>query len=96
MSQDGVHWKRPALGLVEYERNTQNNLVDFDRLGYFEVLPRLAPDVKIPTTQTKLAPHFTSCPIQLNRPDTCLYLNADGLSEHSMLEVEILDEQFRP
>ena len=25
-----------------------------------------------------------------------MYLNADGLSEHSLLKVEILDEQFRP
>ena len=67
-----------------------------DRLGYFEVLPRLKPNVKVPTTQTKLAPHFTSCAIQLDQPDTRVYLNADGLSEHSLLKVEIVDEQFKP
>jgi hypothetical protein len=28
-SQDGVHWEKPVLGLVEYNGSTQNNIVDF-------------------------------------------------------------------
>ena len=27
-SRDGVHWERPALGLIEYNGSTANNLVD--------------------------------------------------------------------
>ena len=27
VSRDGVHWEKPALGLVEYNGSTQNNLV---------------------------------------------------------------------
>ena len=29
VSRDGVHWEKPALGLVEYNGSTQNNLVGF-------------------------------------------------------------------
>jgi len=29
VSRDGVHWKKPSLGLVEYRGSTDNNLVDF-------------------------------------------------------------------
>ncbi|MBM4401549.1 MAG: hypothetical protein FJ045_06330, partial [Crenarchaeota archaeon] len=29
VSRDGVNWEKPALGLVSYGGNTQNNLVDF-------------------------------------------------------------------
>ena len=32
-SKDGIHWDRPALGLVDYEGSTANNLVDFFSLG---------------------------------------------------------------
>src|SRR5210317_1093189 len=27
ISQDGIHWKKPALGLVEYEGSIQNNII---------------------------------------------------------------------
>ncbi|MBI3943506.1 MAG: PQQ-binding-like beta-propeller repeat protein [Chloroflexi bacterium] len=29
-SQDGIHWERPALGLVEYDGSKENNLVQLD------------------------------------------------------------------
>ena len=29
-SKDGINWERPALGLVDYGGNKQNNLVEFD------------------------------------------------------------------
>ena len=39
-SKDGINWERPALGLVDYGGNKQNNLVDFaDR-----EVPRHQPD----------------------------------------------------
>ena len=30
VSKDGINWEKPALGLVEFNGSTQNNLVDFD------------------------------------------------------------------
>ena len=30
VSQDGMHWEKPSLGLVEYNGNTNNNLVKLD------------------------------------------------------------------
>ena len=30
VSRDGIHWEKPALGLVEFEGNRDNNLVDLD------------------------------------------------------------------
>jgi len=30
ISQDGFHWEKPELGLVEYNGNNRNNLVDLD------------------------------------------------------------------
>ena len=30
VSQDGIHWEKPELGLVEFNGNTRNNLVEFD------------------------------------------------------------------
>lgn len=52
-----------------------------DRLGYFQSMGGPA--------------HFLSCPFRLAGPSR-LYLNVDGLSEHTLLGVELVDEQFRP
>ena len=80
-----------------------------DRLGYAEVVPDPKPDLLMPEdTHTmfwgkhvelpidKTDPHLISCPIQLDKEDPRIFINADGLSEQSTLKVEILDEQFRP
>ena len=61
-----------------------------DRLGYYEIYRG-----KTLFRRSLLeAPHLISCPIRpgdVNR----VYVNAGGLSEHSHLEVELCDEQFR-
>jgi hypothetical protein len=66
-----------------------------DRLGYFAPVPRqmvTGPGL----LDIDLDPHFISCPITPRRPGGALYVNADGLSQHSFLTVEILDLHFRP
>ena len=40
--------------------------------------------------------HCITCPIQLGRSSAQVYLNAEGLSQHSEFTIELLDEQFRP
>jgi hypothetical protein len=58
---------------------------DRDRLGYFEsfLAPRHGKDV-----------HFISAPIDLENRPANVYMNIDGVSEHSQVTIEILDEQF--
>ena len=40
-------------------------------------------------------PHFVSCPLETDRSGGHVFLNADGLSEHSHLGVEICDYKFQ-
>jgi hypothetical protein len=66
-----------------------------DRLGCFAVFREVpvAEDEYFPIARPQ--PHFISCPIPLQEGGSRLFINADGLSEHGPLKVEILDEQFR-
>ena len=41
-------------------------------------------------------PHCVSCPIELGGPGCRVFLNADGLGEHSQLAVELLGLDFTP
>jgi hypothetical protein len=40
--------------------------------------------------------HVISCPIQITGGEAGVYVNADGLGEHTHLRVSLLDEGFRP
>ena len=40
--------------------------------------------------------HVISAPIDLERQPCTVSLNVDGLSEHSQITVDILDERFQP
>lgn len=55
-----------------------------DRFGHFSV----SPDI--------VDAHCISAPLTLARKGAKVYLNAAGLSADAQLQVEILDEQFRP
>ena len=60
-----------------------------DRLGYFQAAnPR--------TLRSREGSHVISAPIDLEGQSGQVSLNVDGLSEHSQVSVEILDEAFRP
>ena len=73
-------WRDGEIRLATWER---------DRLGYFEPVRR--PRNKAGSE----APHFITCPLQLQDAGAKLYLNADGLAENSYLKLELLDEQLR-
>ena len=34
-SEDGIHWDRPSLGLVEYDGSTDNNIVPDDKYLHY-------------------------------------------------------------
>lgn len=55
-----------------------------DRLGYVQMF------------RFKTPGQLVSCPIHYETPQARLYVNADGLGEHSHLQIELLDLQFRP
>jgi len=65
-----------------------------DRMGYAELAA--GPKTEHPIYHIdKTDPHFISCPIQLDKADARIFVNADGLSRDSSVKVEILDKQFR-
>ena len=60
VSQDGLHWDRPALGLVDYGGNKQNNLIAFD-LGEYRVTNlRIIRDPEEPDPQRRFKMAFQS------------------------------------
>ena len=60
VSQDGLHWDRPALGLVDYGGNKQNNLIAFD-LGEYRVTNlRIIRDPEEPNPQRRFKMAFQS------------------------------------
>lgn len=46
--------------------------------------------------QVDLDPHLLWCRLRIDRRDARIYVNADGLSEHSFLTVKLLDGRFQP
>jgi hypothetical protein len=60
-----------------------------DRLGYFEAFR----GHKMRSLQEA---HVVSAPIDLEGKPARVFLNVDGLSEHSQLDVEVLSERFEP
>jgi hypothetical protein len=79
-------WGQPGGGvrMATWER---------DRFGYFrmfdkEFLPR-------DPYGRSLQAHFISCPMKVGRASARVSVNADGLSEHCELTVELLDREFQ-
>ena len=46
--------------------------------------------------RSEIPRHCITCPLSSDSSTSRVFVNADGLSEHSELTVEVLDEQFRP
>jgi hypothetical protein len=59
-----------------------------DRLGYFQAV-----DMSRKTEQPR---HVISAPIDLEGQPGTVALNVDGLSAHSQVTLDILDERFQP
>jgi len=67
-----------------------------DRLGYYAVSQEIVePYFVTAPLKRQTKPHFLTCPLQLDGADYRIFVNADGLSAHSYLMVEICDEQFQ-
>jgi hypothetical protein len=68
-----------------------------DRLGYFQQYDYPRRPAWLPPGQNyfDVAPHLVTCPLRADGP-AHVYVNADGLDGHTALQVEVLDERFRP
>ena len=64
-----------------------------DRLGYLQTF---RPEDFGGRPRTGVVRHCITCPIRSEGSSARVYANVDGVSEHSELTVELLDEQFRP
>jgi hypothetical protein len=57
-SDDGLHWVKPRLGLVEYHRSLENNLVEIDpALGFVNLKVLRDPDDPDPQRRYKMSAH---------------------------------------
>ena len=76
-SRDGYHWERPNLGLVEYNGNKNNNLVDMgDEIGHIAAcVVFFEPDDPVPERRFKMA--FAD---RRYRSQLAVAFSADGLT----------------
>ncbi len=67
-----------------------------DRLGYYAVSREIVePYFVTGPLKRQTKPHFLTSPFQVDSSGYRIFINADGLSTHSYLKVEICDQQFR-
>jgi len=96
VSQDGIHWKKPSLGLVEYHGTTGNNLVRLDvgdgrheALKTQSVLVHYEPEDPDPSRRFKMFYETT------RRPGGAVAFSSDGLRWKSGEEGEVI-HQYEP
>lgn len=96
-----ANWRGGDLNVARFPR---------DRMGYFEVVPDPRPNLQPSEDTHQLywrehigdmvpeygAPHFISCPIDLQGATARISVNAEGLSPRNRLRVTLLDERMRP
>ena len=86
-------WRGEGVRLATWPR---------DRLGYFEAFSASQLDWARHLGQwtidvvDEVEPHCITCPIQVEGDRARVYLNIDGIGEHSSVTVELLDRELRP
>lgn len=94
-SQDGVHWKKPNLGLVKYRGNTKNNLLLMDPpLGVINLKVLRDDEDPDPQRRYKMTTHVYFR--HNTRLGTLLpFVSADGLRWKSVVPVKPLKSELR-
>ncbi len=76
-SNDGFHWEKPQLGLVEYAGNKENNLVDLDWGGKaMSCCVIYEPDDPVPERRYKI---FSEVESEKSYNQGCVAFSSDGL-----------------
>ncbi|NQT12521.1 MAG: hypothetical protein HQ582_07230, partial [Planctomycetes bacterium] len=79
-SEDGVHWTKPNLGLVEYRGNRNNNLVLMEpRLGTVNVKVLFEPNDPDPDRRYKMGAHVWFPKNDVRLGTLAPYASQDGL-----------------
>ena len=94
--QGMCNWKDETLLFYEAWNDGDVRLATWprDRIGYlrfYDAEGWLGSDAK-----SEIPRHCITCSLKPEGSSTHVFVNADGVSEHSELSVEVLDEQFRP
>ena len=94
--QGMCNWKDETLLFYEAWNDGDVRLASWPRdrigyLGYYDAEGWLGTDVK-----SDIPRHCVTCPLNSDTSASRVFVNVGGLSEHSELRVEVLDEQFLP
>jgi hypothetical protein len=80
-SDDGIHWTKPNLGLVESGGNTNNNLVKLNpQIGVLNLKVLLEPDDPNPDHRYKMGAHVWFPKNDVRLGTLAPYVSADGLT----------------
>ena len=94
--QGMCNWKDETLLFYEAWNDGDVRLASWPRdrlgyLGYYDAEGRLGVEER-----SEIPRHCITCPLRSDRSAGRVFVNAGGLSRHSELSVEVLDEQFHP
>ncbi|APZ92411.1 hypothetical protein [Fuerstiella marisgermanici] len=95
-SDDGVHWDKPNLGLVESGGNTNNNLVKLDpSVGVLNLKVLFDPDDPDPNRRYKMGAHVWTPKSSTRRNGTLApYVSADGLTWKLAVDADPVDAEL--
>lgn len=96
-SDDGIHWTKPNLGLVEAGGNTNNNLVKLDpQLGVLNLKVLHEPNDPNPQQRYKMGTHVWTPKSEQRRNGTLApYVSADGLTWKLLADAKPVDAELR-
>jgi len=88
-SDDGVHWVKPNLGLVEYNGNRNNNLVSLaPRIGVLNLKVLYDPDDPDPAQRYKMGTHVWFPKNDRRLGALAPYVSSDGLTWKLLIDSE--------
>ena len=95
-SDDGVHWNKPDLGLVEYRGSRHNNLVRLEpqSLGILNVKVLAEPQAPDPQQRYKMGAHVWFPKAGKRFGTLAVFVSPDGLCWKSLHDVKPVDSEL--
>ncbi len=96
-SKDGIHWKKPRLGLVDYQGDLDNNLVSLEpRMGVVNVKVLYDPDDPDPRRHYKMGAHVWFPKNGARQGTLAPYASSDGLRWHLLTDAKPVEFEMPP
>ncbi len=96
-SQDGIHWTKPNLGLVEYRGNRNNNLVLMDpHIGTLNLKVLYEPDDPNPDRRYKMGAHVWFPKNDVRLGTLAPYASRDGLRWKLLVDAKPVAAELQP